>query len=167
MGACLTRHQCRVHQHECFETRSQGRSSTHRWWDMGRPSWVLHRACTSITSYLLLTFCSHSYRLIYNCICMLVSFSVVCARSWLFSLVSQLYTLGHAFSTCSTFELRVTWFKHDFTLPTDSLPPPTHILRVISSCREIWRFEPVLKLRLLPPRHCSMSTDAWSGGNVV
>jgi len=78
-------------------------STTDRaWWDMGRPSWVLHRACTSITSCLLLTFCSHSYRLIYSCRCMLVSFSVVCARSWLFSLVSQLYTLEHTFLTCST-----------------------------------------------------------------
>ena len=29
----------------------------------------LHRACTSITSYLLLTFCSRSYRAIYSCTC--------------------------------------------------------------------------------------------------
>jgi len=101
--------QCRVHRHECFETRSQGWSSTHCWWDMGRPSWVLHRACTSITSCLLLTFCSHSYRLIYSCTCMLVSFSVVRARSWLFSLVSQLYTLGHIFWT------RSQWFGPGFS----------------------------------------------------
>ena len=57
--------------------------------------------------------CSHSYRLIYSCTCMLVSFSVMRARSWLFLVVSQLYTLGHTFSTCLTFKLRVMWFKHE------------------------------------------------------
>ena len=56
---------------------------------------------------------SHSYRLVYSCTCMLVSFSVMRARSWLFLVVSQLYTLGHTFSTCLTFKLRVTWFKHE------------------------------------------------------